>query len=258
MQRANTLIATQPGTSDALTHVEMCLSSAARRLRSGALACTGENVNHHLVPILLHKSRVSLITRCVLGVYATRQPVYVWRRSRTCSARALARAARARQAAKQPQSAATHSPCMLVVTELTSSTVLVLGVIYMPQQLHTLPASRGRARGHWRPARDALIAQDAETRQNHLQSTPRPENDISGRHMTTHERNGRRTCQRGRNASSPRRGALPSPFAALRTAGRRPAQHRRECRRRSSHAAVHVTARKNSASLFSIVHLCLA
>ena len=126
MPRANTLIATQPGTSDALTHIEMCLSSAARRLRSGALAdlaCTGENVDHQLVPILHHKSRVSLIMQRVLGVYATRQPVYVWRSSRTCSARALARAARARQAAKQPQSAATHSSCMLVVTELTSSTV---------------------------------------------------------------------------------------------------------------------------------------
>ena len=31
--------------------------------------------------------------------------------------------ARARQAAKQPQSAAAHNSCMLVVTELTSSTV---------------------------------------------------------------------------------------------------------------------------------------
>ena len=123
MPRANTLIATQPDTTDALTHIEMCLSSAARRLRPGALACTGENVDHQLVPILHHKSRVSLIMQRVLGVYATRQPVYVWRSSRTCSARALARVARARQAAKQPQSAATHSPCMLVVTELTSSTV---------------------------------------------------------------------------------------------------------------------------------------
>ena len=215
-------------------------------------------MNHQLVPMQLGKSRVSLITRRVLGVYATRQPVYVWQSSRTCSTRAMARAARARQAAKQPQSAATHSSCMLVVTELTSSTMLVLGVIYMPQQLHTLPASRGRARGHRRPARDALIAQDAETRQNHLQSTPRPENDIGSQHMATHERHGRRTRQRGRNASSPQRGALPSPFAALRTAGRRPAQHRRQCRRRSSHAAMHVAARKNSASLFSIVHLHLA
>ena len=133
----------------------------------------------------------------------------------------------------------------------------MLDVSCTPQQLHTLPASRGRARGHWRPARDALIAQDAETRQNHLQSTPRPENDISGRHMTTHERNARRTCQRGRNASSPRRGALQSPFAALRTASRRPAQPRRQCRRRSSHAAIHVTARKNSASLSSIV-ICIS
>ena len=132
MPRANTLIATQPDTTDALTHIEMCLSSAARRLRSGALACTGENVDHQLVRILLHKPRVSLIMQCVLGVYATRQPVYVWRSSRTCSVRALARAARARQAVKQPQSAATHSPCMLVVTELTSSTVLVLDIIYTP------------------------------------------------------------------------------------------------------------------------------
>ena len=77
-----------------------------------------------------------------------RQPVYVWWGSRMCSVWALVRATRARQAAKQPQSASTYSSCMLVVTELISSMVLVLGVIYMPQQLHMLPASRARARGH--------------------------------------------------------------------------------------------------------------
>ena len=58
---------------------------------------------------------------------------YMWRGTRACSVRALARAAHDRQAAKQPQSAAAYTSCMLVVTELTSSTVSVLEVF---QTLH--------------------------------------------------------------------------------------------------------------------------
>ena len=133
-----------------------------------------------------------------------------------------------------PQSAATHTSCMLVVTELASSIVSVLEVLQTPQQSHTLPASRRRTRGHRRPARDALVAQDAKARQNSLQSAPRPENGICGRHIVVHERLCRCTCQKGQTPSTPRRSALPSPFAALRTAGRRSAQlRRRRCRRSS-------------------------
>ena len=72
-------------------------------------------------------------------------------------------------------------------------------------QAHTLP---------WAAARGALIAQGAETRQNTLQSAPRRENDIGGRHMIVRERLCRRKCQKARIASTSRRGALPPPFTA--------------------------------------------
>ena len=72
-------------------------------------------------------------------------------------------------------------------------------------QAHTLP---------WAAARGALIAQGAETRQNTLQSAPRQENDIGGRHTIVYERRCRRKCQKGRIASTSRRGAPPPPFTA--------------------------------------------
>ena len=72
-------------------------------------------------------------------------------------------------------------------------------------QAHTLP---------WAAARGALIAQGAETRQNTLQSAPRRENDIGGRHMIVRERSCRRKCQKARIASTSRRGAPPPPFTA--------------------------------------------
>ena len=63
-------------------------------------------------------------------------------------------------------------------------------------------------------ARGALIAQGAETRQNTLQSAPRQKNDIGGRHTIVYERRCRRKCQKGRIASTSRRGAPPPPFTA--------------------------------------------
>ena len=63
--------------------------------------------------------------------------------------------------------------------------------------------------GSARRAHRALIAQGAETRPNTLQSAPRPDNDIGGRHMTVCERHCRRTSEKGRIASSPLRGVPP-------------------------------------------------
>ena len=73
------------------------------------------------------------------------------------------------------------------------------------EQAYTLPSTT---------ARGALIAQRAETRQNTLQRAPRRENDIGGRHMIVRERLCRRKCQKGRIASTSRRGAPPPPFTA--------------------------------------------